>query len=158
MSRGINKVILIGHLGRKPEMRYFPDGTPVCQFSLATSETWKDKATQEQKQSTEWHKIVLTRKLAEIGGQYLNKGSKVYVEGKLTTRKWKNQLGQDQYTTEVKADQMQMLSSAGSQSVGAGAVNTSPLPNVKPVQVSNPTRSPKAIPPENVEDDGDIPF
>jgi single-strand DNA-binding protein len=96
MSRGINKVILIGHLGGEPEMRHFPDGTPVCQFSMTTSESWKDKTTQEQKQTTEWHKIVLTHKLAEIAGQCLIKGVKIYIEGKLSTRKWQNYLGQDQ--------------------------------------------------------------
>lgn len=158
MSRGINKVILIGHLGRDPEMRHFPDGTPICQFSLATSEAWKDKQTQEQKQSTEWHKIVLTRKLADIGGQYLKKGSKVYVEGKLTTRKWQNQLGQDQYTTEVRADQMQMLSNAVQQSVSPGATNARDFTNVKPEKVISATSAPEVYSPVKFEDDGDIPF
>ena len=158
MSNGINKVILIGHLGRDPQMRYFPDGTPICQFSVATSETWKDKQTQEQKQTTEWHKIVLIRKLADIGGQYLKKGSKVYVEGKLTTRKWQNQLGQDQYTTEVRADHMQMLSSAVQQSVSPDETNVRDFPNVKPEKVISTTSAPEVYSPVNFEDDGDIPF
>lgn len=158
MSRGINKVILIGHLGQDPEIRYFPDGTPICQFSVATSETWKDKQTQEQKQSTEWHKIVLTRKLAEIAGQYLKKGSKVYIEGKLTTRKWQNQLGQDQYTTEVRADQMQMLSSAVQQSVSPSETNARDFSNVKPEKAISPTSDSQVYSPVNYEDDGDIPW
>jgi single-strand DNA-binding protein len=158
MFKGINKVILIGHLGRDPQMRYFPDGTPICQFSVATSETWKDKQTQQQKQSTEWHKIVLTRKLAEIGGQYLKKGSKVYVEGNLTTRKWQNQLGQDQYTTEVRADYMQMLSSAVQQSLRPGETNARVFPNIKPEKEISATSATEVYLPVNFEDDGDIPF
>lgn len=106
---GINKVILVGTLGRDPEQRYLPSGDSVTNFSIATSERWKDKATGEEKSATEWHRITVFAKLAEICGQYLRKGSKVYIEGKLQTRKWADKDGVDKYTTEIKADQMQML-------------------------------------------------
>ena len=109
MAQGINKVIIVGNLGQDPESRSFPDGGSVCNISVATSESWKDKQTGQQKESTEWHRIVFKNRLAEIAQQYLRKGSKVYIEGKLKTRKWTNQQGQDQYTTEVMASQMQML-------------------------------------------------
>ncbi len=112
-SRGINKVILIGNLGQDPEVRYMPNGGAVCNITVATSETWKDKNTGEQQEKTEWHRVVMFRRLAEIAGEYLKKGSKVYLEGKLQTRKWQDQQGQDRYTTEVVADEMQMLDSRG---------------------------------------------
>ena len=112
-SRGINKVILIGNLGQDPEVRYMPNGGAVCNITVATSETWKDKNTGEQQEKTEWHRVVMFRRLAEIAGEYLKKGSKVYLEGKLQTRKWQDQLGQDRYTTEIVADEMQMLDSRG---------------------------------------------
>lgn len=104
MKRGINKVILIGNLGQDPEVRYMPGGNAVTSITLATSETWRDKQTGEQKERTEWHRVVLVGKLAEVAGQYLKKGSQVYVEGKLQTRKWQDQSGQDRYTTEVQVD------------------------------------------------------
>jgi single-strand DNA-binding protein len=110
-SRGVNKVILIGNLGRDPEVRYMPSGGAVCNLRLATSETWKDKNTGEQQERTEWHQVVMFRRLAEIAGEYLKKGSRIYVEGKLQTRKWQDQQGQDRYTTEIVADEMQMLDS-----------------------------------------------
>ena len=100
-SRGVNKVIIIGNLGNDPEVKYLPSGGAVANFTLATSESWKDKNTGEQKEKTEWHRVAVFGKLAEIAGEYLRKGSQVYVEGKLQTRKWQNQQGQDQYTTEV---------------------------------------------------------
>ncbi|AUZ81294.1 single-stranded DNA-binding protein [Aeromonas sp. ASNIH1] len=103
-SRGINKVILIGNLGQDPEVRYIPGGNAVTSITLATSETWRDKQTGEAKERTEWHRVVLVGKLAEVAGQYLKKGSQVYVEGKLQTRKWQDQSGQDRYTTEVQVD------------------------------------------------------
>ena len=112
-SRGINKVILIGNLGQDPEVRYMPNGGAVCNITVATSETWKDKNTGEQQERTEWHRVVMFRRLAEIAGEYLKKGSKVYLEGKLQTRKWQDQQGQDRYTTEIVADEMQMLDSRG---------------------------------------------
>ncbi|ART82835.1 single-stranded DNA-binding protein [Oceanisphaera profunda] len=111
-NRGINKVILIGHLGQDPEIRYMPNGNAVANITLATSETWRDKQSGEQKERTEWHRVVFFGKLAEIVGEYLRKGSQVYVEGRLQTRKWQGQDGQDKYTTEIVVDiggTMQML-------------------------------------------------
>jgi single-strand DNA-binding protein len=105
----LNKAILIGHLGKDPESRFMSDGSPVCNFSLATSESWKDKATGEKKEATEWHRISVFGKLAEICGEYLKKGALVYIEGKITTRKWKDKEGVDRYTTEIRADKMTML-------------------------------------------------
>jgi single-strand DNA-binding protein len=104
----VNKVILVGNLGKDPEVRYMPNGEAVCNFSIATTDSWKDKAGAKQER-TEWHNIVMYRKLAEIAGEYLKKGRPVYVEGRLQTRKWQTKEGQDRYTTEIIADQMQML-------------------------------------------------
>ncbi|MEW6990484.1 single-stranded DNA-binding protein [Colwelliaceae bacterium 6441] len=112
-SRGVNKVIIVGNLGQDPEVRFMPNGSAVANFTVATSETWKDKQTGEQKEKTEWHRIVIYQRLAEIAGEYLKKGSKVYLEGRLQTRKWQNQQGADQYTTEIVANEMQMLDSRG---------------------------------------------
>ena len=112
MARGVNKVILIGNLGNDPDVRFTPNGSAIANLSLATSESWKDRNTGQQQEKTEWHRVVIFGKLAEIAQQYLRKGSKVYIEGKLQTRKWQGQDGQDRYTTEVVVDingQMQML-------------------------------------------------
>ena len=113
MAGGINKVILVGNLGQDPEIRYTADGRPIANFSVATSETWKDKNSGEKREKTEWHRVVVFGKLAEICGEYLSKGRQVYIEGKLQTRKWQGQDGQDRYTTEVVIDgftgTMQML-------------------------------------------------
>jgi single-strand DNA-binding protein len=111
MMATLNKVTLIGYLGHNPEIRYTASGDPVAHVTLATTETWKDKATGEKKEATEWHRIVLYRKLAEIVGQYLKKGSHVYIEGRLQTRKWTAKDGTDRYTTEIIADDMRMLGS-----------------------------------------------
>lgn len=124
-SRGINKVIIVGNLGQDPEVRFMPNGSAVANFTVATSETWKDKQTGEQKEKTEWHRIVIYQRLAEIAGEYLKKGSKVYLEGRLQTRKWQNQQGQDQYTTEIVANEMQMLDSRG-QGQGGGFQASAP--------------------------------
>jgi single-strand DNA-binding protein len=113
MARGINKVILIGNLGADPEVRYTPANTAVCNLRLATTEQWRDKQTGEQQEKTEWHNVVLFARLGEIAGEYLRKGSKVYIEGRLQTRKWQGQDGQDRYTTEIVANDMQMLDSRG---------------------------------------------
>ncbi len=113
MARGINKVILIGNLGRDPEVRYTPSGAAVANITIATSESWKDKSSGEQVEKTEWHRVVFFQRLAEIVGEYLKKGSKVYVEGRLQTRKWQDQSGNDRYTTEIVANEMQMLDSRG---------------------------------------------
>ena len=110
---GVNKVILIGNLGNDPDMRYMPNGEPVANISIATSETWNDKNTGEKREKTEWHRVVAYRRTAEIIGQYTRKGSKLYVEGRLQTRKWTDQSGQQRYTTEIVADNIQMLDSRG---------------------------------------------
>ena len=104
----VNKVILMGNLGKDPEVRFMPNGDAVCNFSIATTDTWKDKAGERQ-EKTEWHNIVMYRRLAEIAGEYLKKGRPVYIEGRLQTRKWQTKEGQDRYTTEIIADSMQML-------------------------------------------------
>ena len=116
----VNKVILIGNLGRDPETRYTADGAAVTNITIATSDRWKDKATGEMKEATEWHKVAFFGRLAEIAGEYLKKGRPVYVEGKLRTRKWQDKEGQDRYTTEVIADNMQMLGSREGMGGGAG--------------------------------------
>jgi len=113
MSKGVNKVILVGNLGQDPEVRFMPNGTAVANFTIATSESWKDKQTGEQKERTEWHRIVMYQRLAEIAGEYLRKGAKIYIEGKLQTRKWQDQNGQERYTTEIVANEMQMLDGRG---------------------------------------------
>ena len=120
-SRGVNKVILVGNLGQDPEVRYMPNGGAVATITLATSESWRDKQTGENKEITEWHRVVLFGKLAEVAGEYLRKGSQVYIEGQLRTRKWQDQGGQDRYTTEVVVNvggTMQML--GGRQGGGSG--------------------------------------
>jgi len=118
MARGVNKVILIGNLGNDPETKFLPSGGAVTNVSLATSESWKDKQTGQMQERTEWHRVVFFNKLAEIAGEYLKKGSKVYVEGSLRTRKWQGQDGQDRYTTEIVVSEMQMLDGRGE---GGGA-------------------------------------
>jgi len=148
-SRGVNKVILIGNLGQDPEVRYMPNGGAVCNITVATSETWKDKNTGESQEKTEWHRVVMFRRLAEIAGEYLKKGSKVYLEGRLQTRKWQDQQGQDRYTTEVIADEMQMLDSRG------GSADFAPS---QPRSSASQSRSePQAAPMDNGFED-DIPF
>ena len=115
----VNKVILVGNLGRDPEMRTFPSGDQVANVTIATTDKWRDKNTGENKESTEWHRVVFNGRLAEIVGQYLRKGSQVYVEGSIRTRKWTDQSGQERYSTEIRADSMQMLGSR--QGMGGGA-------------------------------------
>ena len=123
---GINKVIIVGHLGNDPEMRSMPNGEAVANISVATSEAWTDKNTGERREVTEWHRIVFYRKLAEICGQYLKKGAQVYIEGRLRTRKWQDQNGQDRYTTEIQGDVMQMLGTRPQSTDGAN--NPQPMP------------------------------
>jgi single-strand DNA-binding protein len=122
MARGVNKVILIGNVGQDPETRYMPNGKAVTNLRVATSESWKDKQTGEQREQTEWHSIVMYDRLAEIAAEYLKKGSQVYIEGKLRTRKWQDKEGRDRYTTEINANEMQMLGGrpAGSSTGGGG--------------------------------------
>ncbi|NND69719.1 MAG: single-stranded DNA-binding protein [Halioglobus sp.] len=125
MARGVNKVILIGNLGNDPETRFFPDGGAVTNASIATSESWRDKQSGEQKEKTEWHRVVFrdrgNYRLGQIAGEYLKKGSKVFVEGRLQTRKWQDRDGQDRYTTEIVASEMQMLDSRGQGGEFAGS-------------------------------------
>ena len=121
MARGVNKVIIVGNLGNDPETRYMPSGSAVTNLSVATNESWKDKQTGEQKERTEWHRVAMFGRLAEIAAEYLRKGSQVYIEGKLRTRKWQDQSGNDRYSTEVIADEMQML--GGRSGAGAPAMS-----------------------------------
>ncbi len=120
MARGINKVILIGNLGADPETRAMPSGMTVANIRVATSESWKDKQSGESKERTEWHNVAMFGRLGEIAGEYLKKGSKVYIEGSLRTRKWQDKQGQDRYTTEIIANEMQMLDSRGGGGMGGG--------------------------------------
>lgn len=156
MSRGINKVILVGNLGNDPDTRYLPNGDAVTNISIATSESWKDKQTGQNVDRTEWHRVVFFRRLAEIAGEYLKKGSKVYVEGKLQTRQWEKD-GQKHYTTEIVASEMQMLDSRGE--MGGDGFNQSSNNQTSP-QSSEPSGSTGASfdapPPEDFDDD--IPF
>jgi single-strand DNA-binding protein len=125
MARGVNKVIIVGNCGQDPETRFMPSGGAVTNLSIATSESWKDKNTGDQQERTEWHRVVFFNRLAEIAGEYVKKGSKLYVEGSLRTRKWQGQDGQDRYTTEIVASEMQMLDSRGGQQ-GSGDYQQSP--------------------------------
>lgn len=156
MARGINKVILIGNLGKDPETRYMPSGGAVTNITLATSESWKDKQTGQQQERTEWHRVVFFNRLAEIAGEYLKKGSKVYIEGSLRTRKWQDQGGQDRYTTEIVASEMQMLDSRG----GAGGFQDEGMSSYEPAAPA-PASSrpqPQAAPAGMDDFDDDIPF
>ena len=131
MARGVNKVILVGNLGNDPETKYMPSGDAVTNLSVATSESWKDKKTGEQKDRTEWHRVAMFGRLAEIAAEYLRKGSQVYIEGKIRTRKWQDQQGNDRYSTEVIANEMQMLggrSGGGAPAMGGGSGGPPPGP------------------------------
>ncbi|MDP4530039.1 single-stranded DNA-binding protein [Alkalimonas delamerensis] len=135
MARGVNKVILIGNLGNDPEVRYMPQGGAVANLSVATSESWKDKNTGEMKEQTEWHRVVIYQRLAEIAGEYLRKGSKVYLEGKLKTRKWTDKDNIERYTTEIVANEMQMLDSRNEgQGAAGGYQNQQPMQQRAPQQ------------------------
>ena len=155
MARGINKVILVGNLGQDPETRYMPSGGAVTNITVATNESWKDKQTGEQKDRTEWHKVAMFNRLAEVAAEYLRKGSQVYIEGKIRTRKWQDKEGKDRYTTEVIADEMQMLggrggSGGGGNYGGAGGGGSGGGSNT-------PTGGGQSAPPADDFDD-DIPF
>ena len=150
-SRGVNKVILIGNLGADPEVRYTPDGAPVANFNLATSESWNDRSSGEKQERTEWHRLVVWRKLAEIAGQYLKKGSKIYIEGKLQTRSWEDQSGQKRYTTEVVVNELQMLDSRGEGGDGGGGGGISRDPGPAAQAESGP-------PPAAAAEEDDLPF
>ncbi|UTA79007.1 single-stranded DNA-binding protein [Halomonas sp. XH26] len=129
MARGINKVILIGNLGQDPEVRFTQGGTAVANLNIATSDSWMDRNSGQRQERTEWHRVILFKKTAEIAQQYLKKGSKVYIEGRLQTRKWQDQSGQDRYTTEVVANDMQMLDSGGQQQAPQQSVHQQPPQN-----------------------------
>ena len=181
-SRGVNKVILVGNLGNDPEVRYMPNGNAVANLSLATSESWKDQQGNMQER-TEWHRVTMYRRLAEVVGEYLKKGSQIYIEGKLQTRKWQDQQGQDRYTTEIIADQMQMLGGrgegqgapqgggyqqrpqgqqpSGQQSAPQGGYQQAPNPNANQQRPQNNQPAGNKPPPMAEPDfdfDDDIPF
>ncbi len=160
MARGINKVILIGNLGADPEVRYMPSGAAVANLRIATSEAWRDKQTGEQQERTEWHRVVLFRRLGEIAGEYLRKGAKVYVEGRLQTRKWQGQDGADRYTTEIIANELQMLDSRTPQ---GASISEPPMPEPPADSWEEPRNrggSPGPASPAAAPDDfnDDIPF
>ena len=162
----INKVILIGNLGKDPEVRYTPNGNAICNVSVATTRTWKDKTSGDKQEETEWHRVVFYDRLAEIAGEYLKKGRPIYVEGRLKTRKWQNKEGQDVYTTEIIANEMQMLggregmggADEGGGGGGGGAYNSRPAS--APAPASRPAASKPASKPSTGFDDmdDDIPF
>lgn len=158
----VNKVILVGNLGRDPEVRYSPDGAAICNVSIATTSQWKDKATGERREETEWHRVVFYNRLAEIAGEYLKKGRAIYVEGRLKTRKWQDKdTGADRYSTEIVADQMQMLGGRGdSDSAGGGQYNQDQPQQQRSQRPSQPRpAAPQASPAANLADmDDDIPF
>ena len=154
--KGINKVILIGNLGQDPEIRYTSGGMAIATLSLATSESWRDKQTGEQKERTEWHRVVLVGKLAEVAGQYLKKGSQVYVEGKLQTRKWQDQSGQDRYTTEVQVDSFTgVLQMLGGKPQQGSSQKAQPQPPASPA--ATPSAGQQSNEPPFDYDD-DLPF
>ena len=165
---GVNKVIIVGHLGNDPEIRTMPNGDAVANISVATSESWNDRNTGERREVTEWHRIVFYRRQAEICGEYLRKGSQVYVEGRLKTRKWQDQNGQDRYTTEIQGDVMQMLGARNQAAGYPSDMGAAPQPSYQARQTNNggsyqssrPAQqqaAPQAEPPMDGFDD-DIPF
>jgi single-strand DNA-binding protein len=152
MARGVNKVILVGNLGRDPEMKYTASGAAIANVTVATTDSWNDKQTGEKQEKTEWHRVVFFGRLAEIVGEYLHKGSQVYLEGRLQTRKWQDKSGQDRYTTEIVANDMQMLGGRG----GEGGARPQQGGGFR----SNAPAQPAAQPPQSDTgfDDDDIPF
>jgi single-strand DNA-binding protein len=161
----VNKVILVGRLGAEPESRAFPDGGSICNLRLATSESWKDKQTGERKERTEWHRVVLRNRLGEVAQQYLHKGSQIYIEGRIQTRKWQDQSGQDRYSTEIVGDGMTMLDSRGANTGGGGGnagydQSSSPQAKGSKPQPASPSAGPDYGAPSGGADylDDDIPF
>tara|TARA_X000001036_G_scaffold163809_1_gene155496 strand:- start:22750 stop:23196 length:447 start_codon:yes stop_codon:yes gene_type:complete len=148
MARGVNKVILVGTLGQDPDTRYTPSNAAVANLSIATNESWKDKQTGEQKEKTEWHRVVMFNRLAEIATEYLRKGSQVYIEGKIQTRKWEDKDGNDRYTTEIVANEMQMLGGRSTGNTGSSSMNSN-----SSEEISSPKNTQ-----ENDDFDDDIPF
>ena len=166
MARGINKVILVGNLGQDPEVRYSASGAAVATLTIATSEQWTDKQSGQKQERTEWHRVVMFNRLGEIAGEYLKKGSQVYIEGKLQTRKWQDQNGQDRYTTEIVANEMQMLGGrggsadfAGGNSPSAAAQGSSQQGASRPSAPAGNSPQPQSQPNDNFGGfDDDIPF
>lgn len=158
--RGVNKVILIGSAGQDPEVKYLPSGGAVTNISIATSESWKDKVTGGKQERTEWHRVVFFNRLGEIAGEYLKKGSKVYVEGSLRTRKWQAQDGTDRYSTEIVASEMQILSGKGDSNQESAQQQPEQPRSSAPRGNSQPQHAPAATPPSGFDgfDDPDIPF
>ena len=153
MARGINKVILVGNLGADPEIRYMPSGGAVTNLSIATTDSWRDKESGEQQERTEWHRVAMFGRLAEIAGEYLRKGRQVYIEGRLRTRKWQDRDGNDRYTTEIVANEMQML--GGRSDTGAGAPSR-PAPEAAPAAA--PAAAASTASSDSGDFDDDIPF
>lgn len=149
MARGINKVILIGNVGQDPEVKYMPSGGAVTNISIATSETWKDKNTGQPQERTEWHRVVFFNRLGEIAGEYLRKGSKVYIEGSLRTRKWQGQDGTDRYTTEIVASEMQMLDGRGDNAGGNASGGDYGQGSNQGYNQPKPAGGPQAVPQNN---------
>src|SRR5882757_4122031 len=158
MARGLNKVILVGNIGKDPETRYMPNGKAVTNFSVATSEGWTDKQTGDKQERTEWHNVVLFEKLAEIAAEYLRKGSQVYIEGSLRTRKWQDKEGKDRYTTEIVAREMQMLGGRGGGAAGAGGGEYSGSERRPSPAAGGAERGTTPPASEEGEFDDDIPF
>ena len=161
MARGINKVILIGNVGVDPDVRYLPNGNAVTTLSIATSESWKDKNTGEKQDRTEWHRVVCFNRLGEIAGEYVRKGSKLYVEGSLRTRKWQDQQGQDRYTTEIVANDIQMLDSKGGSAGMGGYDEMQPAQYAPQQSAARAPQQPQPMPqvPHDAFDlDDDVPF
>ncbi|MFV1993516.1 MAG: single-stranded DNA-binding protein [Acidiferrobacterales bacterium] len=160
MARGVNKVILVGNLGRDPEVRYSANGQAIANVTIATTESWKDKNTGEKQEKTEWHRIVFFGRLGEIAGEYLKKGSQIYVEGRLQTRKWQDKEGKDRYTTEIVANEMQMLGSKGGAASGDYAGQSSSQSSSQPAsQASGSAPAQPATQTSGADDfDDDIPF
>lgn len=157
-SRGVNKVILVGNCGQDPELKATASGASVVTLSLATSETWKDKQTGQAQEKTEWHRVVFFNRLAEIVGEYIRKGSKVYVEGSLRTRKWQNQQGVDQYTTEIVASEMQMLDTK-EYVIPASEYGLKPWNQIQSTPQLQPPPVPQAVPSADMDPlDDDLPF
>ena len=154
MARGVNKAIIVGTLGQDPEVRYTANGSPVANISVATNENWKDRNTGEMQERTEWHRIVMFGRLAEIAQQYLKKGSQAYFEGRIQTRKWQDQQGNDRYSTEIVANEMQMLGGRG----GGGASAPDQFDQSMPASAPAPQRSAAAPAPAVDDFDDDIPF
>ena len=153
----VNKVILVGNLGKDPEVRYLPNGDAVANVTMATTESWKDKSSGEKRELTEWHRIVFYRKLAEIVGQYLKKGSAMYIEGRIRTRKWTDKEGVERYTTEIEANEMQMLGGRGNTSSSGGETERSSGDSSRPQESTSRAPADKKAPDFSDMDD-DIPF